>query len=52
MNLLREEVKNMTDEQKDFIKRLKAFFKKNWEKGEMDERAQILNQLSEELTNY
>ena len=44
--------KEMTEEQKDFLKRLEEFFKWNCSKSEMDDRAMILNQLLEELTNY
>ncbi len=39
----------MNTEQEDFMKRLNAFFNKDWEKGELNERAQIKEQLSEEL---
>jgi len=39
----------MNDKQKDFIKRIKSFFNKEWEKGEMNDKEQIKESLSEEL---
>jgi len=39
----------MTKEQKDFLKRLKDFFEWDCEKGEMDDRAMIKDQLIDEL---
>ena len=42
----------MDKEQINFIERLTRFFMKDWEKGELNDREQIKEQLAEELKKY